>query len=541
MEARIELLQKQCDALFQKRQGLHTLWQEIAENFYPERADFTRKRYLGEEFAAGMMTGYPFMVRRDLGNSFSAMLRPSGKQWFSATTNHAERLDTAGKQWLEYASKVQRRAMYARPTQFLRATKEGDHDFAAFGQCVLSAQLNRNADDLLYRCWHLRDVAWAENVEGKIDTVFRKWKPTARDLVKMFPKTVSKQLQDRATKEPFSEVECCHGVVPADSYEGPNKIRAPFVSVYWSCEDHTILAEEPSATLIYVVPRWQTVSGSQYAYSAAVVAALADGRLLQSMTYTLLQAGEKYVNPPMLAVQEAIRGDVNILAGGMTWVDAEYDERLGEVLRPLTQDKGGMPLGFEFQKDLREMLKEAFFLNKLNLPAPQEGMTAYEVSQRVTEYIRQALPLFEPMETDYNGWICQDTFDILLRAGAFGPLQDIPESLRGADIQFEFQSPLQEAIDADKGTKLQQGIALTGQAVTLDPSAAGILDAKQALRDALEGIGAPAQWLRSEQDVDAMAQQAAQKQQLDEALGKIQQGGAIAEQYGKASQALGVT
>ena len=36
--------------LFNKRIQLLSLWQEIAENFYPERADFTVNRTLGEDF-----------------------------------------------------------------------------------------------------------------------------------------------------------------------------------------------------------------------------------------------------------------------------------------------------------------------------------------------------------------------------------------------------------------------------------------------------------------------------------------------------------
>jgi hypothetical protein len=40
-------------------------------------------------------------------------------------------------------------------------------------------------------------------------------------------------------------------------------------------------------------------------------------------------------------------------------------------------------------------------------------MTAYEVGQRIQEYIRGALPLFEPMEMEYNGALCERTFEIL--------------------------------------------------------------------------------------------------------------------------------
>jgi hypothetical protein len=55
---------KQGDHLFGKKSPILNLWQEIAEQFYPERADFTVCRSLGDEFADHLMTSYPVMARR---------------------------------------------------------------------------------------------------------------------------------------------------------------------------------------------------------------------------------------------------------------------------------------------------------------------------------------------------------------------------------------------------------------------------------------------------------------------------------------------
>src|SRR5258706_6512807 len=118
--------------------------------------------------------------------------------------------------------------------------------------------------------------------------------------------------------------------------------------------------------------------------------------------------------PPLVAAQDVVRSDVSIYAGGITWVDAEYDERLGEALRPLITTSGeGLKHGFEMIKDAREQLAEAFYLNKLALPPPDRDMTAYETGQRIQEWIRQALPLFEPMEVEYNGVLCDDPLEAL--------------------------------------------------------------------------------------------------------------------------------
>jgi len=541
MPDRITTLIDRAEHHFTKRSGVMSLWQEIAENFYPERAQFTRQHYLGEQFAEDLNSSYPLIVRRELGNAFSSMLRPRDEEWFGITVEREERLDQAGRQWLEWASGVQRRAMYDRLSQFVRATKEGDHDFAAFGQCVIGRELDMRTQTLLYRCWHLKDVVWIEGYNGTINEVYRRWKPTVRDLLKLFPKTAHQTVKDAKEKSPHREINCQHVVLSSEDYEGedPKLKRYPWVSVYIDVENKTLLEEIGSFSRIYTIPRWQTVSGSQYAYSPATVAGLPDARLIQAMTLTLLEAGEMAVRPPLIATKEAIRSDVAIYAGGITWVDSEYDEKLGEVLRPITQDLRGMPIGHEQLQDAREMLSQAFYLNKLNLP-PQtaQPMTAYETSQRIQEYIRTALPLFEPMEMEYNAALCDDTFESLMRSGAFGSPADIPDSIRGADIRFRFESPLHQAIERKKGQQFLESKQLIDQAVTMDPVAGQMLDVQAALRDALNGVGTPAKWMRTEDAMKQITDQHAADQQAQTQIANLANAGQAAAQLGQAQQSL---
>src|SRR5690606_30026686 len=126
------------DQLFEARAPLLNLWQEIADNFYCERADFTLQRSLGLDFASNLTTSFPVLCRRDLGNAFAAMLRPTNQHWFHMSTVREDKIDNQGRRWLEWASGIQRRAMYDQKSLFVRATSEADHDFAAFGQCVIS-------------------------------------------------------------------------------------------------------------------------------------------------------------------------------------------------------------------------------------------------------------------------------------------------------------------------------------------------------------------------------------------------------------------
>jgi hypothetical protein len=534
--------------LFGARGSLLSLWQMIADQFYPERASFTVTNNTGEEYAAHLSTSYPAIIRRDLGDSISGILRPRGQEWFKTGVNvRDERLDSAAKQFLEFATEAQRDAMYDKAAQLNRAVKPADHDYATFGQAALSAEINLDRMALLYRCHHLRDMAWCENAYGEFDLIARKWKCTAAQACQYFGDRVHEKVKELKTrnggKDAYEMVEFLHIVVRADAYEYKTEKsktgRAfPFVSLWVDTANKHVMEETGRLTQYYIIPRWAKHPETQYAHSPATMIALPDARLIQAMTYTLLRAGEKAVDPPLIATQEAVRSDIATYPGGVTWVDADYDEKLGEVLRPITSDYRGLPTGMAMQDKQFAMLESAFYINKLTMPPVTHEMTAEEARYRVQQYIRQALPLFEPIEQEYNAPLCEQTFDLLLSVNAFGPVQSIPESLQGAEIQFKFESPLIEARDQELVPTFMDTKNLLLEASQLDPAAAQMMNVQDALREALKGRGTPTKWLKDEATMEQLTAQAKQDQEAMKATAMVGQGAAAAEQVGRAGQAI---
>jgi hypothetical protein len=527
--------------LFKDRKAITTLWQELAENFYPQRADFTINRYIGEEFAEHLYSSYPILVHRDLSNSFAAMLRPRAKTWFDVSVDNHEDLGQEAKGWLQWATKRQRSAMYDRKAQFIRATSEGDADFALTGQCCISREIiyGTTHPHLLYRTWHLRDVSWAEKADGAIGEIYIKWKPTIKQLKEM-NLNLHYEVEKKKTSENLSKIECMRLAVSTDIYRGQNGEGEgyPWMMVYLDVQNMHVMGEIGLFSHGITLPRWQTVSGSQYAYSPAAIAGLPDARLLQAMSLTLLEAGEMSVRPPMIATQDAVRGDVQLYSGGITWADVEYDERKGDVLRPITQDRRGLPHGFEQRDNQMSMLAEAFYINKLTLPPPEGDMTAFETGQRVEEYVRAALPLFEPMEHEYNGQLCEDTFDGLLRAGYFGSVQDMPRELQGRDVHFKFVSPLHDAIERKEASTFLESADLIERAMAFDPSAGAHLDMGIQLRDSLEAIGVQAKHLRTLDEVAAINAAAAEQAEAEEQMEMAKGGATAARDAAQATQAM---
>jgi hypothetical protein len=541
------------DRLFSKRYPILTLWQTFAENFNPMRADFTRVRYISEEFASYLMTGRPVLAQRELTNGISTILRPRGLQWFKpGVEDEAINTDPQCMQFFDFVAKKMRSVQNDRRSQFRRATKEGDGDFILFGQAVIESRPNAQKNGMLWRDWHLRDCVWTENANLVIDGFHRKWQLEARQLVALAKESkwtaLHPDVAKTAEKDPGAPQNLRVVVVPTEEYDsfgtdenGDKRQRnraLPFVNVVIDQEHETILEETPQHWLGYNIPRWVTIGGfSQYAYAPTAVVALPDGRMLQQMTLTLLEIGSKIVDPPMVAVGDVIQGGTNLYAGAITWLDPDYDERTGEALRPITINGNGLQWGTEYVEKIEKVIDEAFFLNALNLPEyDSKEMTAEEWRGRMQEYIRRATPLFEPMDVEYNGTLCDSQFEDMMRMGQFGSPLDIPQKLRGQEIKWIFNNPLVAAEEEQKTTSFTKLSQLIGAAMQIQPDVVADVDYDTAFRDAIPGTGSPAKWVRPLDQANAAK---AQSRQAAQAAQNAQQLGAVAEHGGKLANAVG--
>lgn len=529
---------------FTLKDGLHGLCQEIAEIFYPARANFTTSLTWSEAFGERNDDSFPQAIHRDLANSFSSMLRPKDRAWFKCTTlDDRVDADEGNARYLEYVTSTVRRKLYDPRTKFIRATKEADYDYAAFGQCVISMEEAPNRDHLYLRSHHFRDCAWLENEIGEIDHLHRKDSMTARKLKKTFgEKALHETIKQACEKEPGKPFNVRVIVMPADEYDyagpgakTPKGRKLPFVICYVDADNCRILKEGALPDFNYVVPRWQTLSGSQYAFSPATMTALPDARMLETLARILLEAGEKAVDPPLIATEEAVR-DISTGAGGVSWIDYAYDEKLGEALRPL-QTGGDMRTGFAMRQDLRELLKNGFYLDKLTLPEAGKDMTAYEVARRLEEHVRNLLPIFEPIETEYNTRLLDKAFILLRNMNTFD-LESMPDALSKQDVSWSFESPIQQASSRLLAERAQETLAVVYEAKKFGAITASPVYEDRIVKDRIRGIGGPATWRKTQAEEEAEAAEMAKRQRLAGMAQELATAGDVANKLGGGMQQL---
>jgi hypothetical protein len=532
------------DGLFRKKDPLHTLWQEISEQFYVERADFTTTHTYGEDFADHLMDSFPSLLRRELGNSISAMLRPRDRDWFGMTTLDEGRDRNSGNaEYMEYVCRKMKRAMYDPRSKFVRATKEADHDYVTFGNTVMSIEEGPTRDHLFYRAYHLRDCAWLENQLGDVDHLHRNDKFTARKMRQVFDeKNLDRTVKEACKKNPGQEFPIRCIIMPSDEYDYTksdgkrNGKKLPYVMIYIDVANNKILRESGKADFSYLVPRWHTIPGMQYAFSPCTTIALPDARMIQMMAQIILEAGEKAVDPPVVAVEEAVR-EVNLAAGAITWADLAFDGKLKEAVQPIAIENN-MQVAFSMRQDMRDMLTRAWFVDKLTLPPPSgaDQRTAQEAAILQQEFVRNLLPLFEPMEMEYNARILDKSFGLMRTMGAF-PDDEVPEDLRGADVQWSFESPIQVASRRALVTQFQEtmGLIAAGAEAGIKPP----IHLDMALKDAIYGVGAPSRWMKSEEDVEAEAAQAAEAAAMQQTMAEVSGAADVAGQVADASTRVG--
>lgn len=536
--------------LFAKKLPWDQLCQDIAENFYPLRADFTSPFSLGDDFSEDLMESYPVQAREQLANAIGATLRHG--DWFEIKTGFEELdEDPEVARWLEYATGRFRRLIMDRRANFVRATNEADHDYVAFGNPVLSVEESPGRDHYLFRSWHPRDCAWMENQVGKVDRLHRKLKVTARNMKRRWPKGLHADIETACRVEPGKEFEVHHIVIPADEVYGDDRKKRrkyaamPYLSMYVDVAHEQVLGEGGLPVFNYVVSRWRTVTGCAQGFSPAAITALPDGRMLQALSRIMLEQGEKAIDPPMYARGEIFRDAINRYAGGMTYVDLEADQDIHNAIYTEETSKG-LGFGIDMKQDVRNLIAEAFLLSKLSFPI-QDGMPILQVQALLEETKRALLPFFGPVESEYHLPLLDTAFAIGInnRQFDFAAAPDqLKRFLQNADgsssgeLTFTFESPLSSAEGRANVAAFQESVQLMAGSAQFDQTVPTLLDFKKATKDAVRGTGAPADWFNDEEKQQSEEEAQAQVAKLTAAAQLLKGGASVAGEVGAATQQL---
>ena len=194
-----------------------------------------------------------------------------------------------------------------------------------------------------------------------------------------------------------------------------------------------------------------------------------------------------------------------------------------------------MPIGFEIGAAIKEDIRSAFFLDKIQLPETNSEMTAFEVRRRIEQHVRSAAPLFEPIEADYNQPLCETSHHVLQEGGAFGDPRLMPKSLQGQNLRYSFRSPIMDMADQNEAeiyTGIMNTILLP--ASQIDPAQLENADLTEATRDAMRAAGWKPQWFKEKEAVDQKRAQMEKQMEMQMGMQTLDSAAGIAEKGSKA-------
>jgi len=441
-----------------------SLWQELADIFQPNRAEFTSQHVAGDRRDEGLFSSEPQLAARGLASAVSSMLRPPGRRWFKAfaVDPQLQALEHV-QQWLYLVTEITYSALYDYRANTEKMLSEVDTDLVTFGTGIADVSWNNADKHLVIKSKSLANTALTTGRDGKVNGVYAFSNPTLRQLIEEFGEdklTEKMREQMRQSNDPdmSREYEIVHCILPNEDWSEGSKgeNRFPYYSIWLSVGCKELIDQKGFYEFPYVCPRWDTLTGEIYGRSPAMTA-LPDARVVMAMSKTLMEAGEYALRPPTYSFADMIQGDIELWPGGHTIIDMSSFQGTGDPIKAL--QTGSIPEGiYKFYQDKVQSMAAAFFRDILELPSARDAnMTATEINARFDQYLRQAAPIFNRLLDNYNAVLINRVFAVLLRNNQFPPP---PPELKNKDIDFSYESPIKTAREKAEAMKVIEGLQM---------------------------------------------------------------------------------
>ena len=417
-------------------------WQELGDYICPRKADITKKRSGGDKRTELLFDGTAVHAAELMSASLHGMLTNAATPWFGLRYENNElNADDEAKEWLEGATDVM--YQHLARSNFQEQIHELYSDLVTFGTAVIFIE-NDDDDGFRFSTRHIAEVYVSEDEQGRVDTVFRKYKTTARAAVRQFgEQQVTQRIAKLNTDDPYAEIELLHVVMPREerNRRKKNAVNKPFASIYLDPDEKMVIGESGYDEFPYCVPRFLKASFEIGYGRSPAMTALPDTKMVNKMSEVVIRAAQLQIHPPLMVPDDGYILPVRTTPGGLNF----YRSGTRDRIEPLNIGANN-PVG-EMQLDQRrQAIRSAFYVDQLILgTGPQ--MTATEVVQRTEEKMRLLGPVLGRLQAELLQPLIGRCFAILSRQKKFAPA---PPMLQDGNIDIEYVSPMSRAMKAEE-------------------------------------------------------------------------------------------
>lgn len=522
-------------------------WEDLARVQLPRRLGFVTSVIEGDRRTEDVYDGTSIQSARSLANQFGGRLRPEGEPWFFLrAVEDADMQTDEAKEWLADTEQRLRDVFDDPRARFRQASGEADLDLVVFGTAIMGIFEQVGKKALLFQSCHLKDAIPVFDHSGNLEGMFKTRKLTLAQAEKMFGREKLSEATRRkfegGEKELDDKLEFLFAVLPRKDGRPDAKLarNLPFASTVIEMEAQHEVESSGYHEMPYIAPRWDTSSGEDYGRSPGMVA-LPDSNTAQAIGETMLVAGQRAADPPILVPSDAFIDAPNTFPGGLGHYEADAIRDLGFDPFKILDVGRNFPLSREMMLDTREMIRSAFLRDRFNLPLPGEAnMTATEVNARLKEFISEMGPVFGRLEADYTAPMVERAFKLVMRAGGFKP---VPPALQGRSVTFEYESPVKRIREQAAASVTEQWVMAHIEVAlkTQKPEILDTINFDEYSRFSARALGVPHGVINGQDRVEQMRQARNQALQEAQAEAKISSTVDTLDVAASAAQKAGLT
>ncbi|HBS7582714.1 TPA: phage tail protein [Klebsiella pneumoniae] len=509
-----EQLQKQQAQLTNDRSSFDPHWRELSDFINPRGSrflvtDVNRDDRRNTKIVDPTAT----LAARTLSSGMMSGITSPARPWFKLATPDPDMMDYGPvKLWLEVVQRrmneVFNKSNIYQSLPLLYASL-GNYSTGAM------AVLEDDSDVIRTMMFPIGSYYMANSARGSVDTCFRKFSMTVRQLVMEFGlNNVSdsvKSMWDSGNYE--SWIEVIHAVYPNIDRDTAklNSKNKPVKSVYYEVggDSDKLLRESGFDEFPIMAPRWEVNGEDVYGSSCPAMIALGQVKALQLEQKRKSQLIDKATNPPMVGPSSLRNQRVSLLPGDITYIDQVTGQdgfKPAYLVNPNTAD-----LLADIQ-DTRQIINSAYFVDLFMMlqNINTRSMPVEAVIEMKEEKLLMLGPVLERLNDECLNPLIDRTFSIMARKNLLPPPPDV---LQGMPLRIEYISVMAQAQKSIGLSSLSSTVGFIGQLAQAKPEALDKLNVDQAIDAFAEMSGVSPTVIVPQEQVEQVREQRAQQQQ----------------------------
>lgn len=484
-------------------------WQHSYEYTVPRKEDVVAQRMPGDERETDVYDTTAIRANEQLAAALHSMLTNPELNFFEILFGVPELdEDSSVKEWCQKVGN--RMFQILNSSNFQTEIFEVYIDLGAAGTAILYM----GEDDeftIMFSARALKECRIDEDFRGMVNTVYRCYKLTPTEIIDQFEKDklIPREIYELAEKDSTDKLEIIHAVEPItavrdrESQQIARTKKHKFSSKYVLKDKSYLLSDKSFAEFPYASPRWSKTSGEKYGRGPGFQM-LGDIRMVNAMKLTVIQGGQKTVDPPLMVEDDGVIGQVRLTPGGLTIV------RPGsEPIKPLITD-ARVDYGEKMLESIQSDIRSGFYIDQLTLPKESPQRTAEEVRQIAEEQMRLMGPILGRQHFELLRPLVTRLFGIMERRGE---IPEAPAIIKGKVFDVKYSSLMARAQQLQALQGINRALGIMAPIAENNPQIMDLVKMDDVGRYVWDVCGNPAKLLLNQRELDAKRK--VQQQQKD--------------------------